>query len=193
MLSTRRRWSERIDGIDADIAVLNAQIETLLAPFGPAVERLDEIPGIGPVAAAVIIAEIGADMTRFPTAGHLCSWAEFSPGIKSSAGKNKGNGSTGNGDRYVARVLGERYRRIARRRGKKKTIVAVGRSILVVIWHLLADPNTPSTTSAPTTMRDTSTPRPRNATTSDNSRMGLLSLRTACFWSRFRLRIWLTH
>ena len=94
------------------------------------------------------------DMTRFPTAGHLCSWAKFAPGIKSSAGKNKGNGSTGHGNRYLARVLGEaavvagrtdtflgdRYRRIARRRGKKKAIVAVGRSILVIIWHLLADP-----------------------------------------------------
>jgi transposase len=146
----------RIDGIDADIAVLDAQIETLLAPFGAAVERLDEIPGIGPVAAAVIIGEIGLDMTRFPTAGHLCSWAKFSPGVKSSAGKNKGNGSTGHGNRYLARVLGEaavmagrsdtflgeRYRRIARRRGKKKAIVAVGRSMLVIIWHLLADPET---------------------------------------------------
>ena len=98
----------RIDGIDADIAVLDAEIEAHLVPFDQvAVERLDEIPGIGPVAAAVIIAEIGVDMTRFPTAGHLCSWAKFSPGIKSSAGKNKGNGSTGHGDRYLARVLGE--------------------------------------------------------------------------------------
>src|SRR5207342_3431399 len=146
----------RIDGIDADIAVLDAEIEAHLVPFKVAVERLDEIPGIGPVAAAVIIAEIGVDMTRFPTAGHLCSWAKFSPGIKSSAGKNKGNGSTGHGDRYLARVLGEaavmagrsdtflgeRYRRIARRRGKKKAIVAVGRSMLVIIWHLLSDPET---------------------------------------------------
>ena len=144
----------RIDGIDADIAVLDAQIETLLAPFAPAVERLDEIPGIGRVAAAVVIAEIGVDMTRFPTAGHLCSWAKFSPGIKSSAGKTKGSGSTAHGNRYLARILGEaavmaarsdtflgeRYRRIARRRGKKKAIVAVGRSMLVIIWHLLADP-----------------------------------------------------
>jgi transposase len=146
----------RIDGIDADIAVLDSQIETLLAPFAQAAERLDEIPGIGPVAAAIIMAEIGLDMTRFPTAGHLCSWAKFSPGIKSSAGQNKGNGATGHGNRYLARVLGEaaviagrtdtflgeRYRRIARRRGKKKAIVAVGRSILVVIWHLLSDPET---------------------------------------------------
>src|SRR3954463_9866309 len=95
-------------------------------------------------------------MARFPTAAHLCSWAKFSPGIKSSAGKTKGNGATGHGNRYLARVLGEvaagaartntflgeRCRRIARRRGKMRAIVAVGRSILVIIWHLLADPET---------------------------------------------------
>jgi transposase len=150
------RMLARIDGIDADIAVLDAQIEAHLAPFVQATARLDEIPGIGPVTAAVIIAEIGVDMTRFPTAGHLCSWAKFSPAIKTSAGKNKGNGSTTHGNRYLARVLGEaavtagrtdtflgeRYRRIARRRGKKKAIVAVGRSLLVIIWHLLSDPGT---------------------------------------------------
>jgi transposase len=149
------RMLARIDAIDADIAVVDAQIEVHLAPFGNVVARLDEIPGIGPTAAAIIIAEIGTDMTRFPTAGHLCSWAKFTPGAKSSAGKNKGNGATGHGNRYLARVLGEaaigasrtdtflgaRYRRIARRRGKKKAIVATGRSILVVIWHLLSDPD----------------------------------------------------
>ena len=150
------RMLHRIDGIDADIAALDAQIEALLAPFAPQAARLDEIPGIGPIAAAVIIAEIGVDMTRFPTAGHLCSWAKFAPGVKTSAGKNKGNGSTGHGNRYLARILGEaaitagrtdtflgaRYRRIVRRRGKKKAMVAVGRSILVIVWHLLADPDT---------------------------------------------------
>jgi hypothetical protein len=92
-------------------------------------------------------------MSRFPTAGHLCSWAKFSPGICSSAGKSKGNGSSGHGNRYLARVLGEsavvagrtdsflgeRYRRIAKRRGKKRAIVAIGRSILVIVWHLLSD------------------------------------------------------
>ncbi len=150
------RMLGRIDAIEADIAAVDAQIEVHLTPFDQAVQRLDEIPGVGPVAAAIIIAEIGLDMTRFPTPGHLCSWGKFAPGIKSSAGKSKGNGSTGHGNRYLARVLGEaavgaartdtflgaRYRRIARRRGKKKAIVAVGRSILVVIWHLLADPET---------------------------------------------------
>jgi transposase len=89
----------RVDGIDTDIAALDAQIGTHLAPFAPVALRLDEVPGIGPVAAAVIIAEIGVDMTRFPTPGHICSWAKFEPGVKTSAGKNKGNGSTGHGNR----------------------------------------------------------------------------------------------
>ncbi|MFT3862314.1 IS110 family transposase [Micropruina sp.] len=146
---------ERIDRDNADIAAMEAQIEVLLAPFGDAVARLDEIPGVGPKAAAVIIAEVGLDMSRFPTPGHLASWARFAPGIKSSAGKSKGNGTTGHGNRYLARVIGEaalsagktdtflgaRYRRIARRRGKKKAMVAVGRSILTIVWHLLADPD----------------------------------------------------
>lgn len=145
----------RIDGIDADINAVDEQIEVQLAPFATTAARRDEIPGIGPVAAAIIIAEIGDDMSRFPTAGHLCSWAKFSPGINSSAGKTKGNRSTGHGNRYLARVLGEaavavgrtktllgeRYRRIARRRGKKRAIVAIGRSILVIVWHLLHDDN----------------------------------------------------
>jgi transposase len=124
-----------------------------LTPFAAAADRLDEIPGMGPIATAAIIAEIGVDMSRFPTAGHLCSWAKFSPGINSSAGKTKGNASTGHGNRYLARTLGEaaviagrtdtflgeRYRRITKRRGKKRAMVAVGRSILVIIWHLLAN------------------------------------------------------
>ena len=143
----------RIDALDADIADLDAQIEAKIAPFAPAVARLDEIPGVGAIAAAVIIAEVGVDMTRFPTPAHLSSWARFAPGVKESAGRKKGTGSTGHGDRYLARVLGEaavgasktntflgeRYRRIARRRGKKKAVVAVGRSILVIVWYLLRD------------------------------------------------------
>ena len=92
----------RIDGIDADIAELHARIEEMIVPFAAAAERLDEIPGIGRIAAAIIIAEIGTDMTRFPTAGHLASWAKFTPGVKESAGKKKGSGSTGHGNRYLA-------------------------------------------------------------------------------------------
>jgi transposase len=150
------RMLGRVDAINADIAAVEDRIGEHLAPFAAAADRLDEIPGVGPIAAAVIIAEVGVDMSHFPTAGHLVSWARFAPGVKESAGKNKGRGSTGHGNPYLARVLGEvavvagrtdtflgeRYRRIARRRGKKRAIVAVGRSILVIVWHLLADPDT---------------------------------------------------
>jgi transposase len=146
----------RVDTVDLDIAAVDTQIGQHLAPFAEAAARLDEIPGIGPTAAAIIIAEIGLDMTRFPTPAHLASWAKFAPGINASAGKTKGNGSTGHGNRYLAphprrgrglrqptnTFLGARYRRLTRRPGKKKAIVAVGRSMLVIIWHLLADPDT---------------------------------------------------
>jgi transposase len=94
----------RIDALDKDIADLDTQIEAHLAPFAGAVARLDQIPGIGATAAAVIIAEVGLDMTRFPTPAHLSSWARFAPGVKESAGRKKGTGSTGHGDRYLARV-----------------------------------------------------------------------------------------
>jgi len=146
----------RVDALSADIAELETRIEEMVAPFGTAPQRLDEIPGLGMIGASVVLAEIGLDMTRFLTAGHLASWAKFAPGVKESAGKKKGPGSTGHGNRYLAKVLGEtavaagrtdtflgeRYRRIARRRGKKRAIVALGRTILVIIWHLLSDPNT---------------------------------------------------
>ncbi|MGH3863985.1 MAG: IS110 family transposase [Actinokineospora sp.] len=145
----------RIDQINADIAELEDKIGDQIAPFAQAVDSLDEIPGVGRVAAHVIVAEVGIDMTRFPTPNHLASWARFAPGVKESAGKKKGAGSTGHGNPYLARVLGEaavcagktdtflgeRYRRIARRRGRKKAVVAVGRSILVIVWHLLSDPD----------------------------------------------------
>jgi transposase len=145
----------RVDAIDADIAALDARIEEMAAPFATAIQRLDEIPGINLTNACVILAEIGIEMDRFPTAGHLVSWAKFAPGVKESAGKKKGKGTTGHGNSYLARVLGnaavaagrtdtflgERYRRIARRRGRKKAVVAIGRSILVIIWHVLADPD----------------------------------------------------
>jgi transposase len=145
----------RIDQASADIAELDRKIEAEIAPFAAAADRLDEVTGVGRVAAQVIIAEIGIDMGRFPTAGHLVSWARFAPGVKESAGKRKGKATTGHGNPYLARVLGEaavaagrtntflgeRYRRIARRRGAKRAIVAVGRSILVIIWHLLSDPD----------------------------------------------------
>ena len=145
----------RIDQIGANITALDNKIEAEIAPFAEAVERLDQIPGVGVIAARVIIAEVGVDMSRFPSPAHLASWARFAPSVKESAGRKKGNGATGHGNRYLASVLGEaaisasrtdtflgeRYRRIARRRGKKRALVAVGRSILVIVWHLLSDPD----------------------------------------------------
>jgi len=144
----------RVDALDTDLAELDTKLAELIAPFAGAVDRLDEIPGVGQTAARLLIAELGVDMTRFPTAGHLVSWAKYAPGVNQSAGKRKGRGSTGHGNPYLGRVLGEaavaasktdtflgeRYRRIARRRGKRRAIVAVGRSILVIVWHLLSDP-----------------------------------------------------
>jgi transposase len=143
----------RVDAITADVATVQERIDVQIAPFAQVVARLDEVPGVGPTAAQAILAEVGLDMSRFPTPAHLTSWARFAPGVSESAGRKKGNAGTGHGNRYLARVLGEaaigaartdtflgeRYRRIARRRGKNRAIVAVGRSILVIVWALLSD------------------------------------------------------
>ena len=143
----------RVDGVTADIATVQARIDAQIGELAPVVARLDAIPGLGPVAAQMILAEIGTDMGRFPTPAHLTSWARFAPGVSESAGRPKSKAGTGKGNRYLARVvgeaavsaartdtfLGERYRRIARRRGKKRAIVAVGRSILLIVWALLSD------------------------------------------------------
>jgi transposase len=123
------------------------------APVLPAAIRLDEVTGIGPDAAQVIIAEVGLDMAIFPTAGHLVSWAKVTPRTIQSGGRSR-SGPTGKGNPYLkaalgeaamaaartATFLGERYRRIVKRRGKLKALVAIARSILVIVWHLLADP-----------------------------------------------------
>jgi transposase len=118
-----------------------------------AVARLDEIPGIGPRGAQVALAEIGLDMNRFATAGHLVSWTKLSPRTIQSGARSRG-GRTGKGNPYLKGMLGEaaaaaaktdtflgeRYRRLVKRIGKLKALVAIARSILVIIWHLLADP-----------------------------------------------------
>jgi transposase len=118
-----------------------------------AVDRLDEITGIGRHAAQTIIAEIGLSMDVFPTSAHLVSWSKISPRAVQSGAKTR-PGKTGKGNPYLKSVLGEaaasaartntflgaRYRRLARRLGKQKAQVAVARSILVIVWNLLADP-----------------------------------------------------
>ena len=116
-------------------------------------EQLDEIPGVGRIGAQELIAEIGVEMGRFPSAGHLVSWAKFAPTTKASAGKTKSS-STGKGNPWIGATIGEaamgasktktflgsRYRRIVKRRGKQRALVAVGNSILTVAYHLLLDP-----------------------------------------------------
>jgi transposase len=120
----------------------------------PAPERRGEITGSGPLAAQTLIAEGGLDMGRFPTPGPLVSWAKLSPRTIQSGKKmvaarpGKGNpylkGALGEAAASAARThtfLGERYRRLVKRRGTGKALVAVARSILVIVWHLLADPS----------------------------------------------------
>ncbi len=159
--------TERIEALIADLPAVPAQPTNTDGdttgggsspePVPPPVlvQRIAEIPGIGTIGAQLILAEIGMDMTRFPTAGHLASWAKLTPRTVQSGQKHT-NGKTGKGNPYLKGVLGqaaataartrtflgERYRRIVKHRGKLKALVAVARSILTIIWHLLANPGT---------------------------------------------------
>jgi transposase len=140
-------------GIDPDGATGPGAGTSPDAPVLNVVDRLAEIPGLSPDLARTIIAETGLDMSRFPTAAHLVSWAGLCPAARQSGPRTRA-GKKGQGDTWLrgalgqaannaartATFLGERYGRIARRRGKAKAQVAVARSILVIIWHLLADP-----------------------------------------------------
>ena len=142
------------DRLTAQIGVLDAAIEQAIAPFSAQVAQLVEIHGIAAVAAQELIAEIGVDMSRFPTAAHLVSWAKFCPQTHESAGKRRNKGRS-KGNPWLAATLGNavaalagsdtflgaRYRRLARRRGKQKAIVAVGNSLLTHIWYLLNNPD----------------------------------------------------
>ena len=123
---------DRIDALTTQIATLTARIEQPIAPLAAQVAQLDEIPGIGTTAAQDLIAEFGADMSRFPTPGHLVSWAKFAPRARQSAGRAKA-ATTGKGNPWLGGTLGEaaagaartktflafRYKRIVKRRSKK--------------------------------------------------------------------------
>lgn len=148
-----RAHLDHIDHLDAAIAALEARVDELMAPFAEARERLMTIPGVGKRAAEVIIAEVGVDMTRFPTAAHLASWAGMCPGNNESAGKHL-SGRTRKGDPWLSGLVTEcgwaarrtkdtylaaQFWQIARRRGQEKAAVAVGHTILVIAWHILSE------------------------------------------------------
>jgi transposase len=144
-------YLHRIDAHSADINNLSARIEEAIAPFRLARELLVSIPGFSTTIAQVIIAETGADMTVFPTAGHLASWAGTTPGSNESAGRVK-SAKTRPGNRYLKGALGiaafaaarskntyfaAKYRRITSRRGPTKALVAVEHAMLTSAWNML--------------------------------------------------------
>jgi transposase len=144
---------EHVEQLERSITALDTEVDRVIAPFAQARDRLDTITGVGKRAAETLIAEIGVDMTVFPTAGHLASWAGRCPGNNLTGGKRR-SGKPTKGNRWLGEVLTEcawaaarsrdtylsaQFWRLARRIGKKKAAVAVGHSILVIAWHLLAN------------------------------------------------------
>jgi transposase len=142
-----------LDALDELIDQLSAEVTERMRPFEAALARLDTIPGVGLRTAETLVAEIGTDLSRFPTAAHLASWAGLCPGNDESAGKRR-SGKTRKGDRWLRSALIEaaqaagrtrrtylaaQFHRLATRRGKKKALVAVGHSILVIAYHLLTE------------------------------------------------------
>src|SRR3954451_20127002 len=151
-----RTLLDHIDHLTAAIERLDTQVETEAAPFSAAIDLLGSIPGIGRRTAWVIVAEIGTDMSRFPTAAHLASWAGLCPGNHESAGKRR-SGRARKGDtalrtalveaawaatRTRSTYLGAQYQRFRRRfgtKGEAKAIFAVAHTMLVIAWHVLAE------------------------------------------------------
>lgn len=154
---------DHVEHLEAAIGTLDSQIDTVMdepddgeagevvAPFAQARDRLVTIPGVGKRAAEVITAEIGIDMSRFPTAGHLASWAGMCPGNNITGGRSR-SGRTTKGDVWLRDILVQcawsaartrdtylaaQFWRLSRRIGKKKAAMAVGHSILVAAWHML--------------------------------------------------------
>jgi transposase len=145
------RQLAHIEYLAESVAEVSAEIAARLAPFAEQLALLDSIPGVGAWTAEVILAEIGTDMPRFPSAQHLARWAGMCPGNRESAGKRQ-SGRIRKGSPWLKTalveaayaagrsqqtVLGERYRRLCRRRGRKRAGIAVGHTILVTAYHLL--------------------------------------------------------
>ena len=167
------RMLDHIEAQESDIAALDERIGQLLDPFDVQVELLRSIPGVDRRSAEVILAEIGPDMSVFPSAGHLASWAGMCPGQRESAGK-RGSGKTRKGSKWLRATLvqsaraatrtkgtylHERYLHIRRRRGDARAVVAVGHEILLAAYRILEtgqpyiDPG-PATFSAMTAERE---------------------------------------
>ena len=142
-----------LEELEQRIGRVSREVEQRLGPFEEVLRQLETIPGVGRRVAEVVLSEIGLDMSRFPSAGHLASWAKLSPGNHESAGKRK-SGRTGHGSKHLRTALVEaaqaasrrrgtylsaQYHRLAGRRGKKRAAVAVAHSMLVIIYHLLRD------------------------------------------------------
>jgi transposase len=146
----------KIDFLDEHVERLTAAIEERLIPFEPMLANLDTIPGIDRTGAVTMLAETGGDMSRFPTAGHLCSWGTMCPGHNESGGKRR-SGRTRQGNRYLrgalvqaalaasranATALQARYRRIKAHRGHKTAVIAVGHHILEIAYYIMRDGRT---------------------------------------------------
>ncbi len=144
---------DQVDALGAAIERVDREVEAHLAPFRAAVELLTSIPGVGPLAARVIVAEIGTDMGRFPSAGHLVSWAGLCPRNDESAGKRRSSRLRKGApwlkttlvqcawaaSRKRASYLQARFHRLRARRGAKKAVCAVAASILTAAYHMLKD------------------------------------------------------
>ena len=151
-----RQWMELLNTLEQHIVEVEKEIETRMPPFAWAAELLAAMPGIGRTAACALIAEIGVDMGRFPSARHLASWAGLCPGNNTSAGKSR-SGKSHRGNRWIKGLMTEiawaasrtknsypsaLYRRLAAHRGKKRALVAVANALLQVVWHLLLNRQT---------------------------------------------------